>query len=221
MRKLLIVDDDESLRRLMRIELTDTFEIIDSGEPDQGLALAMEYRPDVILVDLRMPKYSGFELLQTYTTFSQTQNIPIVVVSGEAGSQTKEQCRKLGAAGYFEKPIDFDALRICLADLVKKRKRDLPRTEVRVRLSLQLKLRGLDLGGNMVEGAAMTENVSLHGFLCNSSAEFARSSTVDVYLSSYKNTLVGKARIMQVEARDGKRNYDCQFLEKPREWVLH
>lgn len=148
MRKILIVDDDSALRRLMRIELGDTYEVIDSGEPEQGLALALEHRPDAILIDLRMPKYSGYELVQTYTSFSQTQAIPLIIVSGEAGSQTKEHCKKLGAIAYFEKPIDFDALRTCLAEVTKRRKHHPPRTEVRVHLNLLLKLRGLNGVGN-------------------------------------------------------------------------
>ena len=80
MEKLLVVDDDEALRRLMRLELSDTYEVIDSGEPEQGLALALEHRPDAILLDLRMPKYSGYELLQTFTSFSRTQMIPAFIL---------------------------------------------------------------------------------------------------------------------------------------------
>jgi len=71
--KLLVVDDDEALRRLMHLELDGTYEVIDSGEPEQGLALALENKPDAILLDLRMPKYSGYELLQTFTSFGRTQ----------------------------------------------------------------------------------------------------------------------------------------------------
>jgi len=122
MGKVLVVDDDEALRRLMRLELSDSFEIIDSGEAEQGLALALEHKPDAILLDLRMPKYSGYELLQTFTALSHTQKIPVIIVSGEAGGQTKEHCKQLGAAGYFEKPIDFDALRTCLHQIAKPRR---------------------------------------------------------------------------------------------------
>src|ERR1700687_2544542 len=128
MGRVLVVDDDEALRRLMRLELSGTYEIIESGEPEQALALALEKKPDAILLDLRMPKYSGYELLQTFTSFSRTQMIPVIIVSGEAGGQTKEQCKQLGAAGYFEKPIDFDALRSCLQQMAKTRKY-VPRTE--------------------------------------------------------------------------------------------
>src|ERR1700722_8708237 len=117
MHKLLVVDDDEALRRLMRVELSDTFEVIDSGEPEQGLALALEHKPDAVLLDLRMPKYSGYELLKTFKTFSHTQKVPVIVISGEAGGETKVRCTQLGAFGYFEKPIDFEALRVCLSQI--------------------------------------------------------------------------------------------------------
>src|ERR1700730_4063073 len=122
MGKVLIVDDDEALRRLIRLELCGSYEVIESGEPEQGLALALEHRADAILLDLRMPKYSGYELLQTFTSFSRTQTIPVIIVSGEAGGQTKELCKQLGAADYFEKPIDFEALRTCLRHIAKTRK---------------------------------------------------------------------------------------------------
>src|SRR5215469_5271044 len=105
MSKLLVVDDDPSLRRLLRLELESTYEIIDSGEPEEGLALALEHKPDAILLDLRMPKYSGYELCQTFTSFSRTQMIPVIIVSGEAGAHTREHCKQLGATDYFEKPI--------------------------------------------------------------------------------------------------------------------
>src|SRR5712671_7814782 len=111
MNTLLVVDDDEAMRRLIRLSLADSYKIVDTGEPEHALALALEHKPDAILLDLRMPKYSGYELCQTFTSFSRTQMIPVVIVSGEAGAQTKEHCKQLGAAGYFEKPLDFEALR--------------------------------------------------------------------------------------------------------------
>ena len=77
MGKLLIVDDDQALRRLMHLELSETYEVIGTGEPEQGLALALEHRPDAILLDLRMPKYSGYELCQTFTSFSRTQPVSV------------------------------------------------------------------------------------------------------------------------------------------------
>jgi len=112
--KLLVVDDDEALRRLMQLELSQTYEVIDTGEPEHGLALALEHLPDAILLDLRMPKYSGYELCQTFTSFSRTQTIPVVIVSGEGGAQTKEHCRQLGRQGtlksrWISRPLRYSS----------------------------------------------------------------------------------------------------------------
>ncbi|HKM79659.1 MAG TPA: response regulator [Candidatus Acidoferrum sp.] len=220
MGKLLIVDDDEALRRLIRLELSDTYEVIDSGEPEQGLALALENEPDAILLDLRMPKYSGYELLEMFATFSRTQLIPVIVVSGESGGQTKEHCKQLGAAGYFEKPIDFEALRAGLSQIAKTR-RLVPRSEVRVRLRVPLKLRGSDSQGKNFEEVATTENVSLSGFLCVCAAELATNSIVEVYMTTYGQEYVGKARIVHSDSKAAPlRHYGCRFIEKTGPWVL-
>jgi CheY-like chemotaxis protein len=220
MGKVLVVDDDEALRRLMHLELGDVYEIIDSGEPEHGLALALEHKPDAIVLDLRMPKYSGYELLQTFTSFSHTQKIPVIIVSGEGGAQTKEHCKQLGAAGYFEKPIDFDGLRQCLKEVGNKH-RHIPRSEVRVRLCVALKLKATDGRGKKFEAVGTTENVSLSGFLCRCTTELPTNSILDVYLSSHADEYVGKARIVH-SGSNAKSiwHYGCHFIEKAGPWVL-
>jgi len=220
MGKLLVVDDDDALRRLMRIELSDAYEIVDSGEPEQGLALALEHLPEAILLDLRMPNYSGYELLQTFTSLSRTQTIPVIIVSGEGGGQTKEHCKQLGAAGYFEKPIDFEALRAYIRQTAKSQ-RTPTRAEVRVRLRVALKLGGTDSGGKQFSEVATTENVSLSGFLCGCTAELSTDSIVEVYLTSRGEPYVGKAKIVHVDSKSAPlRRYGCRFIEKTGPWVL-
>jgi DNA-binding response OmpR family regulator len=218
--KLLVVDDDEALRRLMHLELSETYEVIGTGEPEEGLALALEHRPDAILLDLRMPKYSGYELCQTFTSFSRTQTIPVVIVSGEGGAQTKDHCKQLGAAAYFEKPLDFEALKLYLKGIVKT-SRHIPRSEVRVRLRVALKLRGKDTQQNDFEEAATTENVSLSGFLCTCNKAISVHSIVDVYMVSGRDDYVGKAEIRHSEAKAPPvYRYGCRFTEKKGPWVL-
>ena len=76
MNKLLIIDDDESVRKVLRFRLKDSYEITDTGSPEEALALALQTKPDAILLDLMMPKYSGFEVCRTlsfpqlYATYS-------------------------------------------------------------------------------------------------------------------------------------------------------
>ena len=144
----------------------------------------------------------------------------MIIVSGEAGSQTKARCKELGAFGYFEKPIDFEALRVCLSQIGKTRK-FVPRSEVRVRLRVALKLRGADSRGNKIDLEATTEDVSLSGFLCTCTAELSVGSVVEVYLTRYGVHYVGKAEVVHSDAKSAPLwHYGWRFVEKVGPWVL-
>ena len=219
MAKLLVVDDEVAMRRLIRMNLSDEFEIVDTGEPEHALALALEHKPDAILLDLRMPRYSGFELCQMFTSFGATQLIPVLVISGEAGASTKELCRGLGVAGYFEKPVDFGALRLQLGEFLKARRRE-RRTEPRVKLRVSLKLVGTDAGGKPFEALTVSENIGPSSFLCPSNIEIENNSTIEVYLLS-GNQHAGRARIVRSDLQDTQYpRYACRFIEKAENWVL-
>lgn len=221
MLKLLVIDDDPAVRKLVGFELNEDYEVIGCGDPEEGLALALAHRPDAILLDLHMPKYSGFELLRTYSDFSHTQAIPIIIVSGEASDLTRTRCKDMGAVAVFSKPIDFDALRSCLGDQTRVRKHMPARSEVRVRLNILLTLKGPDSQGKTVEESVTTEAVSVNGFLCNSDADFPSQGTVDVFKPAPGKLHVGKATIIGVESRGATRHYQCKFLKQPKDWVLH
>jgi len=210
MNKLLVVDDDEAMRKVIRLNLADSYEVIDTGEPEHALALALEHRPDAILLDLRMPKYSGFELCQTFTSLSSTQMIPVLVISGEGGATTTQFCRDLGAVAYFEKPVDFEALRAQLADFLQTRRKE-RRSEVRVRLRVPLRLTGKDENGDTFEIHTTTENVSRSAFLCACAVAMSQGTTVEVYLVGAQDEHVGKAQIIRSEWRETPYpRYGCQ-----------
>lgn len=220
MQKLLVIDDEEPMRRLLRVNLSDLYEIIDTGDPEQGLALAMQNKPSAILLDLRMPRFSGFELCRTFTALTSTQLTPVFIVSGEAGSTTKSLCKELGATAYFEKPIDFDLLRSRLAEVLNA-KRPERRSEVRVRLRVQLKLRGIDSNGKPFEECTHTEDVSLNAFLCGCTVPLNSNSVVQVFLLSGGEQFVGSARVVRSEPTETPYpRHAFRFVEKSGQWVL-
>jgi CheY-like chemotaxis protein len=220
MPKILIVDDDQSMRRLLRMRLADAYEVIDTGEPEQALSLALEHRPDAIFLDLMMPKYSGFELCQSLRSLSYTCHIPIFVITGEAGMKYREQCQQLGATAYFEKPIDFKKLKESLLKQLQNPRSE-RRAHVRVRMHIGLRLRGTDAAGKTIEELTTTENASAGGFLCNCIASFVQGAVVEVFLSSGTDRFVGKARVVRREAPGAPwQRYGFQFVEKNSEWVL-
>ena len=221
MAKILIVDDDASIRKLVRLHLADQHEILDTGEPERALGLALEHKPDVILLDLRMPGYSGFELCKTFTSFSATQLIPVFIISGEGGAKTKEFCHDLGAAAYFEKPVNFEALRAALTETLKTRRRE-RRSEVRVALRIPLKLSGHDSQGKPFEMLTTTLNVSKNGFFCACGVALEAGATVNVDLLGSEPENAGTARVVRYEMPGTLYpRYGCSFTEKVGTWVLH
>ncbi len=219
MPKVLIVDDDEQMRGLMRMRLTGACQIIDTGDPAQAIALALEHKPDAILLDLMMPKFSGFELCQSLRSLSYTSRIPIFVITGEASAKYKEHCEQLGATAFFEKPIDFSALKNALAAELETGRPE-RRSAVRVRMRLNLKLRGIDVNGQPFQEAVTTENVSAGGFLCGCPQALAKESVVEVTLTGTSDRFVGKAKVVRKEAGAPWPRYGFQFVEKNTEWIL-
>lgn len=220
MPRLLIVDDDESMRKLLRSRLEDSFEILDTPDPEEALALALQHKPDAILLDLMMPRYSGFEVCQTLSALSFTQHIPIFIVSGASSTHYKDFCENLGAKGFFQKPVDITALRTRLASVINGSHQD-RRAEPRVRLKVMLRLRGLDSGNAPFDLLTMTENVSMNGFLCGFRAVVGQGATTEVYLETGVQQFVGEARVVRVDW-PGTPGQTCefQFIEPPVDWVL-
>jgi DNA-binding response OmpR family regulator len=218
---LLIVDDDEALRRMMKARLADTYEVIDTGLPEEAVGLVLEHKPVAILLDLMMPKFSGFELCQNLHSLSYTSRIPIFIVSGESAVRYREHCRSLGAQDFFEKPVEFEKLKQRLAEVVVATPVE-RRAHVRVRLGLAIKLRGVDSNGQNFEESTITENVSTSGFLCSCKALLVKDAVLDVYLLTGQEQLAGRARVVRRnEPSVLWRQYGFSFIEKTGAWVLH
>ncbi len=218
--RILIVDDDESFRNLLRRRLEESYEITDTGQAAEALALALQQKPDVILLDLSMPEFSGFELCQTLASLSHTQAIPIFVISGEPAAKYKGFCQNLGAVEYFEKPVDFNELMPHLAVALNPKHPRRP-PEVFFRLRVILKLKGIDAAGDAYEFLTTTDRVSASGFLCESPAVLKKGSVVEIFMVGENEQYVGQARADRAEwhATPYPR-YLFRFDEKKSRWFL-
>jgi len=217
---ILVIDDDEAMRDILRARLEDKYRVIATGDPEQAIALTLEHKPDAVLLDLLMPKFSGFEVCQTLNALSFTQKIPIFIMSGEPAPKHKSFCQNLGASEYFEKPIDFDVLRTRLAAAIGRATPE-RRTEARIRLHATLKLRGKDSSGRGFEAFVTTENVSVNGFLCVCTTELAKGADVDVFLFGDGEHFVGTANVVRTEMKSTPYpRYGFRFSKKPTDWVL-
>jgi two-component system, OmpR family, phosphate regulon response regulator PhoB len=218
--QILIVDDDLATRTLLRTRLEVSYDVAETGNATEALAMALSMRPDCILLDLGMPGCSGLELCYALASLSFTRPIPIFVVTGRPAVEYGEFCAHLGVREYFEKPIDFGELESCLAAAVDGKQQE-RRRERRLCLKVILKLCGVDGTGAAFEWLTVTENLSANGFYCALPIGLERDSAVEVYLISQDEQWIGRARVAHAEQKISLMDhYGFAFIEKPRDWVV-
>jgi DNA-binding response OmpR family regulator len=219
MKKLLIVDDDEAFRGLYRRRLSGSYEVVETGDPEQALALALEYKPDAILLDLRMPKFDGFELCRNFRSLSYTSSLPIFVITGQSGNFKKE-CETLGVSGYFEKPIDFEKLKATLAASLRNTVAKPPQV-ASLKMRVPLRLEGTDAEGQQFTELAETESVSGDGFQCVLVRQLTEGSTFEVFLAGRDERHVGRARLVERTAADLQhQRYRFNFETETKDWIV-
>jgi two-component system cell cycle response regulator DivK len=103
---ILIVDDSDQNRRLARKVLQFAgFRTLEATGGIEGLSLALEHRPDLVLMDIRMPDMNGIEVLQKLRENERTAAIPVVALTSSTMKGDRERFLADGFDGYLEKPI--------------------------------------------------------------------------------------------------------------------
>jgi len=103
-KKVLVAEDDTFLLKVYETKLTKAgYTVITALDGDETLAKIKETSPDLILLDLIMPKKSGFEVLETMKAEGTIQNIPIIVLSNLGQESDTKKALELGATDYFVK----------------------------------------------------------------------------------------------------------------------
>jgi diguanylate cyclase (GGDEF)-like protein len=109
---LLIVDDDRLVHQALEAALAGRLErILHAHEPEEGLRMAIEARPEVILLDVNMPRMDGLKLCRHLKETPGTRDIPILFVTVEANVQHLARALEIGATDYIRKPFDPIELR--------------------------------------------------------------------------------------------------------------
>ena len=106
---VLIVDDNAKNLKLARdVLLGAGFRTLEAATAGEGIALANEHLPDVVLLDLGLPDMDGVQVARTLANGPRTGTIPVVAFSSLAFDDDTDWLRDAGFAGFLEKPIDLD-----------------------------------------------------------------------------------------------------------------
>lgn len=115
--KILVVDDEPQIVRLLSQRLKACgYETFAANDSYQCIKMANEVRPDLILLDIKMPAGGGIHAFNTLKSSVYTSTIPVIFITAYPSDEIKKQVKELGADGFFAKPFNS----IELLDKIKK-----------------------------------------------------------------------------------------------------
>lgn len=104
---VLIVDDDDRLREYVRVNLEmEGYTVREAGSAEEGMRVLDDSRPDLILLDVMMPKVDGWEMLQRIHDRHGVGSVPVVMFSGKVDERVAGEAAERGAQGFIGKPFD-------------------------------------------------------------------------------------------------------------------
>ena len=118
--KVLVVDDEPHIVELIKLSLDDTNVIYEAFDGEEAISSALRIIPDIIILDIMMPKKNGFEVCKFLKSNPLTKEIPILILSAKGSVEDKVKAMELGADDYVVKPFDPIELDARVASMIRK-----------------------------------------------------------------------------------------------------
>lgn len=141
----LIVEDNKEVNNYIGTLLKDEYTIIQAVNGEEGIKLALEYVPDIIISDIMMPIKDGITLCNTLKTDERTSHIPIILLTAKSGEENQIKGIKVGADAYITKPFNNDLLVLKVEQLIAIRKK------LQTRYSQEVILKPTDIAVNSID----------------------------------------------------------------------
>ena len=119
---ILVVEDNDDVRQLIRNHFKENYRIIDSKNGEEGIQAALEWIPDLIISDIMMPKVDGLELTNRLKNDERTSHIPVILLTAKAGEEDQYEGLGTGADAYITKPFKMKLLETRVNKLIESRK---------------------------------------------------------------------------------------------------
>ncbi len=118
--RILVIDDDKDIVRLMVVRLqAEGYQLFTADNAIDGLAIAMEQKPDLILLDIMMPGMNGFETIEKLKSSPITRPIPLIMITSLTDRASKQRALEAGAEEFLSKPVDRADLIVRVRNLLR------------------------------------------------------------------------------------------------------
>ena len=123
MRKILIIDDDERIATTVQLclETHAGYQVLIAPDGKAGIRAAAKAHPDLILLDIDMPKMSGLNVLKHLGTKASTRYIPVIMLTGDSTPEARHEANYGYAEQYIEKPCDMSLLYSKIETILSRR----------------------------------------------------------------------------------------------------
>jgi len=119
-KKILIIDDEEDIQKLLKIRFQqENFNIVSALDGDIGVKIAEQEIPDLIILDIMMPKMDGYLCLKEIRKLPKTKGIPVLMLSGKEEEKVRDLFAFQKISGYIEKPFELDDMVAKIKEILK------------------------------------------------------------------------------------------------------
>lgn len=118
-RKIVVIDDDPEVVKSLSLILTSKgYHVIPATSALEGMGLLANESPDLVILDIRMPRLDGFEFLRSLRQSLKTKDLPVIIASALSDGESRLRAKEMGAVRYLVKPYEPDELLKAIQTLV-------------------------------------------------------------------------------------------------------
>jgi len=117
-KKILIAEDNALVNQVLQLILKPRYEIIPALDGKQAVDMTVTQLPDLVLMDMIMPKINGFQATRLIRQHPKTHSIPIIALTALTSSEEQNECFQSGCNEYIAKPFDTEDLVPCIEKLL-------------------------------------------------------------------------------------------------------
>ncbi|KAA8484951.1 ligand-binding sensor domain-containing protein [Arcticibacter tournemirensis] len=122
-RKVLVVDDNSEIRAYLRLLLSDSFEVCEAANGEEGIRIATTTQPDVIISDMLMPVMNGLQLCSSIKGSPSTSHIPVILLTSQTNEESQLSGYEAGADAYLPKPVNRNILMTVICNFIRTREK--------------------------------------------------------------------------------------------------